>query len=160
MAARYYHGVSRLISSPASLRSLTGDTTEEFTLPFANTADQARRDGLSIPGSLVRLELKEDHPLTYGMPASAGVFYRGNPLFTTTVPRFDMDRRVIGSFPEKEILLSGYCEKEELLAGRPAMIWLRKGKGQLVLYSFNPAVQGLDTGSLQDALQRSVPASG
>ncbi|MDT8373734.1 MAG: hypothetical protein RQ737_07125, partial [Bacteroidales bacterium] len=112
--------------------------TEEFTLPFANTADQARRDGLSIPGALVRLELKEDHPLTYGMPPSAGVFYRGNPLFRTTVPRFDMDRRVIGYFPDKEILMSGYCEKEGLLAGVPAMIWLKKGKGQLVLYSFNP----------------------
>ncbi|MCK7538286.1 MAG: hypothetical protein MZV63_48690 [Marinilabiliales bacterium] len=52
----------------------------------------------------MQIRLKEDHPLTYGMPASAGVFYRGNPLFTTTVPRFDMDRRVIGSFPEKR-----YC---------------------------------------------------
>ena len=123
------------------------DTTEEFTLPFANTADQARRDGLSIPGSLVRLELKEDHPLTLGMPASAGVFYRGNPLFTTTVPRFDMDRRVIGSFPEKEILLSGYCEKEELMAGRPAMIWIRKGRGQLVLYSFNPQFRASTQGA-------------
>jgi hypothetical protein len=81
------------------------------------------------------------------MPASAGVFYRGNPLFTTTVPRFDMDRRVIGSFPEKEILLSGFCEKEELLAGKPAMIWLRKGKGQLVLYSFNPQFRASTQGA-------------
>jgi hypothetical protein len=123
------------------------DATEEFSLPFANTGDQARRDGLSIPGALVRLELKEDHPLTYGMPASAGVFYRGNPLFTTSVPRFDMDRRVIGSFPEKGILLSGYCEKEELLANRPAMLWLRKGKGQLVLYSFNPQFRASTQGA-------------
>ncbi|MDZ7634735.1 MAG: hypothetical protein U5L72_10080 [Bacteroidales bacterium] len=130
------------------LLEITGDeSTEEFTLPFANTADQARRDGLSIPGALVRIRLKEDHPLTYGMPASAGVFYRGNPLFTTSVPRFDMDRRVIGNFPEKDILLSGYCEKEELLAGRPAMIWLRKGKGQLVLYSFNPQFRASTQGA-------------
>ena len=124
-----------------------GEATEEFTLPFANAADQARRDGLSIPGALVQIGLKEDHPLTYGMQASAGVFYRGNPLFTTTVPRFDMDRRVIGSFSEKEILLSGYCEKEELLAGKPAMIWLRKGKGQLVLYSFNPQFRASTQGA-------------
>lgn len=123
------------------------ESTEEFSLPFANTADQARRDGLSIPGALVRIELKADHPLTYGMPASAGVFYRGNPLFTTTVPRFDMDRRVIGHFSDKEILLSGYCEKQELLANRPAMLWLRKGKGQLVLYSFNPQFRASTQGA-------------
>lgn len=129
------------------LEMTTGDVTEGFMLPFANSADQARREGLSIPGSLVRIELRADHPLTYGMPSSAGVFYRGNPLFTTTVPRFDMDRRVIGSFPEKEILMSGYCEKEQLLAKSPAMIWLRKGKGQLVLYSFNPQFRASTQGA-------------
>ncbi len=129
------------------LEMTVAGVTEEFTLPFTNAAEQARRDGLSIPGALVRLELKRDHPLTYGMPASAGVFYRGNPAFTTSVPRFDMDRRVIGHFSEKEILLSGYCEKEELLANKPAMIWLRKGKGQLVLYSFNPQFRASTQGA-------------
>ena len=124
-----------------------GDSAGEFTLPFANGADQARRDGLNIPGSLVRIELMKDHPLTYGMPASMGVFYRGNPLFTSTIPRFDMDRRVIGRFPKKEILMSGFCEKEELLAGSPAMLWIRKGRGQMVLYSFNPQFRASTQGA-------------
>ncbi len=115
-----------------------GETKEEFMLPFTNTGDQARRDGLLIPGSLVRLQLKQDHPLTWGMPVEAGVFYRGNPLFNTSVPRFDMDRRVIGSFSEKDILISGYSEKEEKLSEMPAMIWIKKGKGELILYSFSP----------------------
>jgi hypothetical protein len=115
-----------------------GEKTEEFVLPFTNTGDQARRDGLSIPGSLVRVQHKQDHPLTYGMPAETGVFYRGAPLFSTTVPRFDMDRRVIGAFPEKNILMSGYCENEQIMSGKPAMIWIKKGKGELILYAFNP----------------------
>jgi len=107
-------------------------------LPFTNIADQARKEGLNIPGSLVRLQLKQDNPLTWGMPAETNIFYRGNPLFNTTIPRFDMDRRVIGSFPDKEILVSGYCEKEEKLSEKPAMILIKKGKGELILYSFNP----------------------
>jgi hypothetical protein len=114
------------------------DEKEEFMLPFSNVADQARKNGLLVPSSLMKMELKQDHPLTWGMPAEVGVFYRGNPLFSTSVPRFDMDRRVIGSFAKKEILMSGYCEKEELLSEQPAMIWLKKGKGELILYSFNP----------------------
>jgi len=72
------------------------------------------------------------------MPAEVGVFYRGNPLFNTSVPRFEMDRRVIAAFPEKDILISGYCEKEEKLSEKPAMIWIKKGKGELILYAFNP----------------------
>ncbi|HBE43675.1 MAG TPA: hypothetical protein DDW27_21260 [Bacteroidales bacterium] len=115
-----------------------GETKEEFMLPFTNIADQARKEGLNVPGSLVRLQLKSDHPLTWGMPAETNVFYRGNPLFNTTIPRFDMDRRVIGAFPEKEILVSGYCEKEEKLSEKPAMIRIKKGKGDLILYSFSP----------------------
>jgi hypothetical protein len=111
---------------------------QEFMLPFSNEADQAKKEGLLVPGSLVRMKLKKDHPLTLGMPEEVGVFYRGNPLFNTTVPRFDMDRRVIGAFATKDILMSGYCEKEEKMSEKPAMIWLKKGKGELILYSFSP----------------------
>jgi len=118
--------------------TLDKEKKEEFMLPFSNVADQARKDGLLVPGSLIRMKLKKDHPLTFGMPEEVGVFYRGNPLFNTTVPRFDMDRRVIGAFAEKEILMSGYCEKEEKMAEKPAMIWIKKGKGEFILYSFNP----------------------
>ncbi|MCX6302314.1 MAG: M14 family metallopeptidase [Bacteroidia bacterium] len=115
-----------------------GETKEEFMLPFANVSDQARKDGLLIPGSLIRVHLKQDHPLTYGMPNETGVFYRDMPFFSTSIPRFDMDRRIIGVFPEKNILISGYCENEEKIANKAAMIWLKKGKGELVLFAFNP----------------------
>lgn len=116
----------------------SGETKEEFVLPFTNISDQARKDGLVVPGSLVRMKLVQDNQLTLGMPDEVGVFYRGVPLFSTSIPRFDMDRRVIGSFPEKNILISGYCENEALMSNKPAMIWLRKGSGQLILYAFNP----------------------
>ena len=51
---------------------------------------------------------------------------------------FDMDRRVIGSYPEKDILMSGYSAKEETVGNKAAMIWMKKGKGQFVFYGFNP----------------------
>jgi hypothetical protein len=120
------------------LEITTGETKEEFTFPFTNISEQAQKDGLFIPGSWVQMTLKQDHQLTYGMTSETGIFYRGQPLFTTSIPKFDMDRRVIGSFPEKEILISGYAEKEEKIADKPALIWIRKGKGQVVLYAFNP----------------------
>jgi hypothetical protein len=109
---------------------------EEFQLPYNNISKKL--EGLYVPGSFVKIELNDDHPLTMGMPAETGVFYRGNPVFTTSTPNFDMDRRVIGKFPKKDILLSGYIEKEELLSDKSCMIWLKKGKGQLVLFAFNP----------------------
>jgi hypothetical protein len=115
-----------------------GEQKEEFVLPFTNVAEQAQKDGLVIPGSWVRMTVKQDHPLTYGMPAETGIFFRGQPLFSTSVPRFDMDRRVIGVFPDDDLIISGFGEKEEKISDKAAMIWLKKGKGQMVLYAFNP----------------------
>jgi hypothetical protein len=110
--------------------------TEEFQLPFRNISKEQTE--LYIPGSFLKINVKQGHPLTYGMPAESGVFYRGNPVFVTSLPNFDMDRRVIASFPEKEILISGYADKEELVKEKPCMLWLKKGKGQMVLFAFNP----------------------
>ncbi len=111
---------------------------EEFRFPVKDMAPDLKKDGLYCPGSMLKLELAKGHPLTYGLPDDIGVFFRGRPVFRTSLPHFDMDRRVIGTFPEKGILVSGFCQKEEKLAGEAAMVWMRKGKGQLVLYAFQP----------------------
>lgn len=111
---------------------------EEFRLPVNNIAEQIKQAGFEAPGSLFKIVLKEGNPLTYGMQKEAGVFFRGQPVFATTVPNFDMDRRIIATFPETDILLSGFAEQEEALANKTAMVWLKKGNGQLVLMGFNP----------------------
>jgi hypothetical protein len=116
---------------------------EEFELPFSNTAKKL--EGLYVPGSFLKIKLTADHPLTLGMPSETGVFYRGNPVFSTVPPNFDTDRRVIGKFPEKDFLLSGYVEKGELLSDKSCMIWVKKGKGQLVLFGFNPQFRASTT---------------
>ena len=120
------------------LKIKKGDVEEEFSLPFRDLSPDLAKGGLYVPGSLVKVKLIEDHPLTLGMPSSIGVFSRGRPVFTTSVPKFDMDRRVIGKYPEKDILMSGYASGEEKMGNRAAMIWMEKGKGQFVLFGFGP----------------------
>jgi len=124
-----------------------GDEEEEFSLPFRDISADLSKAGLYIPGSLVRVNLIEDHPLTLGMPESFGVFSRGRPVFSTSVPIFDMDRRVIGSYPEKKVLMSGYAAEEEKMGNKAAMIWMKKGKGQFVLIGFNPQFRASTQGS-------------
>lgn len=121
--------------------------TESFSLPYRNIGRNLQREGLYCPGSLVKIKLKQDHPLTYGLPEEIGVFFRGNYVFRTSVPRFDMDRRAIATFPEKDILMSGYIEKEEKLSNKTVMVWLQKGKGQFVLYGFGPQFRASTQGA-------------
>ncbi|MFH1160175.1 MAG: M14 family metallopeptidase [bacterium] len=125
----------------------SGDTTESFRLPVQDISKQVQNDGVYCPGSLMRVSLAQGHPLTLGMEQSAGVFFRGGPVFETDIPHFDMDRRVIAKFPEEGILLSGYCEKPEKLANKTVLVWLRKGKGQVVLYGFNPQFRASTQGT-------------
>ena len=48
---------------------------------------------------------------------------------------------------EKNILISGYAEKEEELANKTAAVWIKKGEGQLVLFTFNPQFRASTQGS-------------
>lgn len=124
-----------LFTGPLKIKRSETDT-EEFQLPFRNISKSLQ--GLYVPGAFVNIDLKQGHPLTYGMPGKSGAFYRGNPVFETSLPNFDMDRRTIATFPKKNILASGYIEKEDSLGEKSCTVWLKKGKGQLVLFAFNP----------------------
>ncbi|PKP52288.1 MAG: hypothetical protein CVT92_09785 [Bacteroidetes bacterium HGW-Bacteroidetes-1] len=112
--------------------------TEQFRLPFRNVGAELVKKGLYVPGTLMTIDLLQDHPLTWGMSTKANVFSRGTPVYSTSLPSFDMDRRIIGSYSKDPTVVSGFAQKSELLAEKAVMIWLKKGKGQLVLYGFNP----------------------
>lgn len=115
-----------------------GNASEEFIFPFRNIAKEVQKRGFSCPGSLVSMKLNPIPPFTFGLDSEMGIFMRDSYLFETQVPSLDMDRRVIGYFEGKNKLLSGYLKGEELLEGKSAAIWLKKGKGQLILLGFSP----------------------
>ncbi|MFO7978707.1 MAG: M14 family zinc carboxypeptidase [Bacteroidales bacterium] len=119
-----------------------GDDIPAFRFPVSDAAEGLKRQGFFAPGSFLQVSLMGDHPLTLGMPAQIGVFHRTEPIMRTSIPVFGMDRRVIAQFPEKDILLSGYAENEKRLENLPAMVWMQKGEGQVVLYSFTPNFRG------------------
>jgi hypothetical protein len=129
-------GQSTSLFEGAHSITANGEDKEEFQLPFRDISPSLIKQGVYCPGSLIRMEINTDHPIAKGMPDECGIFYRGRPLFSTSVPNFDMDRRVIGTIPEKNILMSGYCENEEKLGNKPVMIWLSKGNGEMILMGF------------------------
>jgi len=52
-----------------------------------------------------------------------------------------------GKFPEMDILQSGYMENEKLLGNKAAVVWIKKGEGQLVLMAFSPAFRASTQGA-------------
>lgn len=112
--------------------------TETFSLPIEDLSEATTKKGLFVPGACLSLQVRTDHPLGWGLPEQTAAFSRGTPVLQTQLPMLDMDRRVVASFPDSDILLSGYAESARLLAGMPAVVWLKKGRGQMVLMTIGP----------------------
>jgi len=120
---------------------------EEFQLPVSDISSTLKGKGLYAPGSLLNIELKREHPLTLGMQETARVFSRGRPVFSTSIPYFDTDRRVIATYPVDNVLASGYAKNDELLENKSTMVWAKKGKGNFVLYGFYPQFRASTAGT-------------
>ncbi len=124
-----------------------GSTPDSERLPVGDATDDAKKAGLYVPGSLLDVRVVAEHPLTWGLPAHLGVFSRGEPVLTTSIPVLDADRRVVLVYPETHVLLSGYIEGEAAIENTPAMVWVRKGKGQLALAAFAPQFRASTPGA-------------
>lgn len=114
------------------------NSKEEFVLPFRNAGDAIEKAGLKCPGSLIRIKLNNESPITWGLGNEIGIFYRGKPAFSTQIPNLDMDRRIIGYFGDDNLLISGYLKGAEFLAKKSAIVWMQKGKGQIIIMAFSP----------------------
>ncbi|MFP5247109.1 MAG: hypothetical protein ACLGH0_10485, partial [Thermoanaerobaculia bacterium] len=117
---------------------------EEFNVPVRNALAGLRPDDYSNPGSLVRLHLRGDHPVTAGMPSETAAFLDSAMAFDTTAPANDTQRWVLATYPEDErdILLSGWIHGANRLTRKAALVAVTYGKGKIVLYGFRPQHRG------------------
>jgi hypothetical protein len=90
------------------------------------------------PGSTLHACVDHTHPAAYGMPADSLVFFWNSRAFEI-IPSGDNDKyEVIASYPDRDILESGWLIGEEKLRRRVAMVVARHGEGRIVLIGFRP----------------------
>jgi zinc carboxypeptidase len=102
-------------------------------LPIRDLTRDVRSDKLFGPGSIVRIEIDPSKPLGYGMsPHTAGFFAFSSayeilsPANATTAARYG----------NNDVLLSGWLEGEQVIAGRPAVVEVSVGTGRVILLGF------------------------
>ncbi len=123
---------------------------ELFDLPLRDVARDAG-DRFFCPGSILRVNLDPTHPLSFGMPAAtAGVFldssaYAGiparGPSASPEAPP-GQDLRTAARYGQHELLLSGWIEGGDIIAGQSAVIEARAGAGRVVLLGFRVQHRG------------------
>jgi hypothetical protein len=117
---------------------------DNFNIPVRNAMARVTASEFSVPGSLVRLNVRTDHPVTAGMPSQVAAFIDKGIAFDTTIPATDIDRWVLATYPDdgRDILLSGWISGEDRLAGKAAAVATTYGKGKIVLLGFRPQNRG------------------
>jgi hypothetical protein len=112
----------------------------EFNVPVRNSLHRAKSDDFSSAGSLVRLRVDPNHPVTYGLPSEVAAFLDDAVVFETALGGAEVERAVLAAYPEspRDVLLSGWIRGEERLARRAAAVAVSYGKGKIVLLGFRP----------------------
>ena len=118
--------------------SATEYVIDELQLPVRNAI--ARSSEFAVAGSLLRTQVANDHPVTYGLPSEVAVFQDEPLAFDTVLPGAEIERRVLASYPAAapDVLLSGWMRGPEAVTRKAAAVALRYGKGRVVLLGFRP----------------------
>ncbi len=110
---------------------------DEFNIPVANVLP-SRSSEFNCPGSLLRIKVDTNHPVTYGMPAQAVAFVGESLAFRTMVTGPAVSKQILAAYPDdaEDVLVSGWIRGAEKLERTAAAVALSYGKGKIVLFSF------------------------
>ena len=123
-------------------------------LPIRNAVSELRENEFYIPGTLLRLDVDNSHPVAWGMPGQVAAFFARSPVFQIGRPagRFGDARNaepappagisVVGTYPGKDVLMSGWLMGESYLHGKAAVVEATVDKGRVVLLGFRVQHRG------------------
>ena len=113
------------------------DQSTEFAisalgLPVRDVTRDPASAQFSCPGSLVRLDVDRGNPLAYGIDAGAAGFFASSSAFDADGASASVAVRYVN----RDVLVSGWIEHEEVIAGRAAALRIPAGSGSVVLLGF------------------------
>jgi hypothetical protein len=134
----------RFVDEGGTLIAIGSSTSiaRHFGLPVGNalvekTAEGERalpRDKFYVPGSVLRAAIDNTHPVAYGMPTQADVFFDNSPVFTLDPSATLKGARAIAWFDSATPLRSGWAWGQHYLNRGIAAIEAPVGKGKVFLF--------------------------
>ena len=108
---------------------------ELFGLGMKNALTGVRNTDFYVPGSILNMDLDVSHPVARGMKASTPIWFSdGSRAFDVS----DANLRVIGRYSAGNPALSGWILGPDKVAGKPALVEAKVGRGSVVLFGFQP----------------------
>ena len=113
-----------------TLNSAAGFPIRYFNLSINNSSKKLTRKTFFIPGSILKTQVNNNHPIAYGYEKETAIFFRRSPVFD-----IEIERTVI-SYPAANPLLSGWVNGEKHLFNKSALVDVPYGKGKIILIGF------------------------
>ena len=109
-----------------------------FGLDVGNAVEGLSNTDFYVPGSILSVDLAPD-PLASGYDGSTAAWYwRSSRAFTVNDDRVE----VLGTYGEGNPVISGWILGPENLAGKPALLRARVGRGEVIFFGFQPNYRG------------------
>jgi hypothetical protein len=112
---------------------------DRFGLPLRNVVAGVPSTEFWSPGSTLRARFDTANPLAFGMPGEGWVTFLGNnQAYEIVSTARNHEVETIVTFPERDLLQSGWLLGESLIAKKAAMVAVRHGRGRVILIGFRP----------------------
>jgi hypothetical protein len=117
---------------------------QKWPIPVRDVSEGLSSDQLLIPGSIVRVQVDNGHPLAWGMPDTTYGYFIRSPFYALTEGFRSQTVSVPVRFPNADLRASGWVRGEEYVAGRAAAVQVdfapdAQGRaGKLVLLGLRP----------------------
>ncbi len=105
----------------------------ELETPVRNVLERVERSRFFCPTSLLQIEVDNTSPLGYGFGKKVAAMFVNSLALETRIPPADWERKVVASYAEKNVLLSGWLLGEDLIARKAAVVDLSYKKGKMIL---------------------------
>ncbi len=108
----------------------------ELGLPVVNVLKGIDSEKFFCPGSILKIEVNNNHPVGFGMENEAAANFSRSPAFRV-IPSFNIDAEVVAKYPAKNPLMSGWILGEKNIFNRAAVVDIPYEKGHVILIGFN-----------------------
>lgn len=113
---------------------------EELKLPVSNVLSRIGPKEFWCPGSTLMVDVDYSHALASGIAQDVLIYFRSHIAFEIKPTARNEETWVVVSYPDspRPLLRSGWLIGDKYLRRKAALIELKLGKGNVVLFGFRP----------------------
>jgi len=110
---------------------------QKLEVPIRNVVADVPSKEFWSPGSTLRVNVDNAHPLGFGMPQQAlATFLQGDHAYEVIPTAANEKVERIATFVERDVLQSGWLLGEAVIAKKAAMVSVQQGQGRVVMIGF------------------------